>query len=221
MGFLIGIEAAGEALNQATRAAFADANLEPVPPRAICLGLSGVDRAADFDVIRAWLTEQMPGTPFAEEYSMNIRPMLESDVMPLARLMALTPLWQHYNVTEATAAMRLSEGLACGATIAVAELNGEPVGFVWYVKCGAFDRSGYIKLIGVKPERRGNSIGRGLMQHAEAILFASSPDIFLLVSDFNHDARKFYARLGYNQVGAIPDYVMPGITELILHKRLT
>jgi N-acetylmuramic acid 6-phosphate etherase len=60
---VFGIEAAGEALNQATRAAFADANLEPVSPRAICLGLSGVDRTADFDVIRAWLTEQMPGTP--------------------------------------------------------------------------------------------------------------------------------------------------------------
>ena len=151
---------------------------------------------------------------------MNIRPMLQSDVMPLARLMAYTPLWQRYNVTEATAARRLSDGLACGATIAVAELNGAPVGFVWYVKRGAFDRSGYIKLIGVTQEQRGNSIGRALMEHAEAVLLADSPDVFLLVSDFNQDARKFYARLGYNQVGAIPDYVVPGITELIFQKRL-
>jgi ribosomal protein S18 acetylase RimI-like enzyme len=151
---------------------------------------------------------------------MNIRPMLESDVMPLARLMACTPLWQRYNVTEATAARRLSDGLDCGATVAVAELNGAPVGFVWYVKRGAFDRSGYIKLIGVTPEQRGNSIGRALMEHAEAVLLAESPDVFLLVSDFNHDAHKFYARLGYSKVGAIPDYVMPGITELIFRKRL-
>ena len=152
---------------------------------------------------------------------MNIRPMLESDVMPLARLMAFTPLWQHYHVTQASAAQRLSDGLAHGATVAVAELNSAPVGFVWYVRRGAFDRSGYIKLIGVTLERRGNSIGTALMKHAEAVLLADSPDVFLLVSDFNQDARKFYARLGYNQVGAIPDYVVPGITELIFHKRLT
>lgn len=60
---VVGIQTAGEALNQATRAAFADADLEPTSPRAICLGLAGVDRIADFDVIRAWVTEQMPGTP--------------------------------------------------------------------------------------------------------------------------------------------------------------
>jgi ribosomal protein S18 acetylase RimI-like enzyme len=76
----------------------------------------------------------------------------------------------------------------------VAELNGAPVGFVWYVRRGAFDRSGYIKLIGVTQERRGNSIGRALMEHAQAVLLADSPDVFLLVSDFNHDARKFYDR---------------------------
>jgi ribosomal protein S18 acetylase RimI-like enzyme len=152
---------------------------------------------------------------------MNVRPMLEGDIMALARLMASTPLWQHYQVTEASAARRLSEGLADRATIAVAELDGEPVGFVWYVARGAFNRSGYIMLIGVKPERRGHGIGQALMEHAEARLVASSPDVFLLVSDFNHDARKFYARLGYQQVGAIPDYVVPGITELIFHKRLT
>ena len=150
---------------------------------------------------------------------MNIRPMLESDIMPLARLISYTPLWQRYNVTEAAAARRLSDGLASGATIAVAESSGAPIGFVWYVKRGAFDRSGYIKLIGVTPERRGNNIGSALMEHAEAILLADSPDVFLLVSDFNHDAHKFYARLGYCKVGAIPDYVVPGITELIFHKR--
>jgi ribosomal protein S18 acetylase RimI-like enzyme len=44
--------------------------------------------------------------------------------------------------------------------------------------------------------------------------------VFLLTSDFNEDAQAFYRRLGYQQVGAIPDYVVPGITELIFYKRL-
>jgi ribosomal protein S18 acetylase RimI-like enzyme len=149
---------------------------------------------------------------------MNIRPMTANDITPLARLMASSPLWQRYNVTEASTARRLSDGLARGMTIAVAEIEGEPVGFVWYVERGAFNRSGYIMLIGVQPDAKGRGIGRALMEHAESVLFARSPDVFLLVSDFNRDAQQFYARLGYRQVGAIPDYVAPGITELIYRK---
>jgi ribosomal protein S18 acetylase RimI-like enzyme len=150
----------------------------------------------------------------------KIRPMLESDITPLARWMTAAPLWQRYNVTEAGASKRLADGLAGGAAIAVAELDGEPAGFIWLVERGAFNRSGYILLVGVKPELRGRGIGQALIEHAETSLHASSPDVFLLVSDFNRDAQRFYARLGYQQVGAIPDYVAPGITELIFHKRL-
>ena len=151
---------------------------------------------------------------------MNIRPMTASDITPLARLMASSPLWQRYNVTEASTARRLSDGLANGMTIAVAEVEGESVGFVWYVERGAFNRSGYIMLIGVKPGLQGHGIGQALMEHAEEILHTGSQDVFLLVSDFNHAAQRFYARLGYQQVGAIPDYVIHGITELIFRKHL-
>ena len=153
----------------------------------------------------------------------QFRPMVESDIGPLARLMAQTPLWQRYGLTEESAARRLREGLDQGAAIAVAEVAGapdhEPAGFVWYAERGAFNRSGYIVLLGVRPDVRGQGIGRALLEHAEAVLFARSLDVFLLVSDFNRDAQRFYVRLGYQFVGAIPDYVAPGITEMILFKR--
>ncbi len=150
---------------------------------------------------------------------MIIRPIAPGDVPSLARLMAGDPLWQRYGVTEESAARRLREGYAAGATIAVAEIEGEPAGFVWYVERGAFNRSGYIMLIGVQRGERGAGVGRALMAHAEGVLFAHSADIFLLVSDFNAAAQAFYRRLGYEQVGAIPGYVVPGITELIFRKR--
>lgn len=149
---------------------------------------------------------------------MNIRPALPSDVPALARLMAGDPLWQRYGVTEASAARRLAEGLAAGATIAVAEEGGAALGFVWYVARGAFARSGYIMLLGVQPWARGRGVGRALMEYAEAALFADAPDIFLLVSDFNLAAQAFYRRLGYEQVGAISGYVVDGITELVFRK---
>jgi len=150
---------------------------------------------------------------------MHIRPMIAEDIPALARLMSSDPLWQRYGVTEESAARRLREGCASGATIAVAEIDGEPVGFVWYVERGAFNRSGYIMLIGVQGDARGAGVGRALMEHAEAALFARAADIFLLVSDFNTAAQAFYGRLGYEQVGTIPGYVVPGITELIFRKR--
>jgi ribosomal-protein-alanine N-acetyltransferase len=149
---------------------------------------------------------------------MLLRPIQLTDIVPLAQLMAASPLWQRYNVTETSAAQRLRTGLDQQAGIIVAEVADAPVGFIWYVEKGAFNRSGYIMLIGVRADLQGQGLGRVLMQAAETALFAQVADVFLLVSDFNHTAQAFYRRLGYAQVGAIPDYVMPGITELLFHK---
>lgn len=151
--------------------------------------------------------------------SLKIRPLLARDIDVLAQIMAETPLWQRYGVDKARAALRLQSGLCEQAAILVAELDHTPVGFVWFVEKGAFNRSGYIMLIAVEGTVRGKRIGEALMAQAEAQLFAHNQDVFLLVSDFNLEAQRFYQRLGYVQVGAIPDYVVVGITELIFHKR--
>lgn len=148
----------------------------------------------------------------------KLRRLRISDIEPLAQIMAETPLWQRYGVDQEKAALRLQSGFAQQASITVAELNQSPVGFVWFVEKGAFNRSGYIMLIAVNGQLRGQGIGAALMDDAETQLFASSNDIFLLVSDFNHTAQQFYLRRGYQSIGAIPDYVIPGITELLFRK---
>jgi [ribosomal protein S18]-alanine N-acetyltransferase len=161
-----------------------------------------------------------------------IRPMQPADLPACARLMADNPLWQRYNVTYDSALRRLSDGLARQAGLLVAEQDGAVQGFVWVVLRGAFQRSGYIPLIGVRPGTQGRGLGAALLSAAEAIVAAGSidaagstetagaDDIFLLVSDFNTRAQAFYQRQGYEQVGAIPDYVLPGVSELIFRKRL-
>ncbi len=150
---------------------------------------------------------------------MKIRPMDIGDLDALAKLMGDDPLWQRYGVTRESAERRLAGGLEGHATILVAEGEGSPAGFVWYVERGAFARSGYVMLIGVQPGARGHGVGRALMASAEAAMFATGADVFLLVSDFNDAAQVFYGRLGYEQVGRLPDYVVPGIAELIYRKR--
>lgn len=151
--------------------------------------------------------------------SLAIRPMELDDVPAVAAIMAGAELWQRYGVTVASAAQRLHRGLESAATIAVAEIDGRVAGFVWYVVEGAFQRSGYIMLFGVAPDAHGQGIGSALLAYAEKALFATSASIVLLVSDFNVAAQRFYQRRGYVQVGALPDYVKPGVSELIYYKR--
>ena len=58
------------------------------------------------------------------------------------------------------------------------------------------------------------------MEYAEESSRAQGRDLFLLVSDFNTDAQRFYQRLGFQQVGLLEDYVIPGVGELIYRKRV-
>lgn len=149
------------------------------------------------------------------------RPLQSADVPAVAAIMVGNALWQRYGITCAAAARRLHAGLDSGATVVVAETDGAVAGFVWYVVGGAFQRSGYIMLIGVDPSRQGQGIGHALLDHAESALFSTADSILLLVSDFNTAAQRFYHRRGYGQVGAIPDYVIPGVRELIFFKPRT
>lgn len=50
--------------------------------------------------------------------------------------------------------------------------------------------------------------------------FAGRGHLFLLVSSFNERAQHFYREHGYQFVGELKDYLVPGHSELIFHKRL-
>ncbi len=103
----------------------------------------------------------------------------------------------------------------------VARVEGLTAGFAWYIERGGFGLSGYLKLLGVHPNLRGRGVGGLLLEHTERLtLAAGCRDLLLMVSDFNLDAQEFYHDHGYTQVGGIPDYEAPGITELILRKHL-
>lgn len=149
---------------------------------------------------------------------MEILAMTLADIPAAAQIMASNPLWRRYNVTEASVAQRFERGLSECATIVVALFEGEVVGFVWFIARGAFGWHGYIPLVGVHPQKQNQGVGAALMDYAEKELATSSAHIFLLVSHFNEGAQRFYQLRGYRQVGSLLDFVVPGITELILHK---
>ncbi|HQV70304.1 MAG TPA: GNAT family N-acetyltransferase [Thermoflexales bacterium] len=149
----------------------------------------------------------------------SIRPMTAQDVSALAQILLGYP-WTRYEMTRDRAEKVLHDGLAQNAQILVAQADGAPVGFVWFIQRGAFHHSGYIRLIGVAESAKGLGAGKALMEAAEQACAAQSADMFLLVSDFNASAQAFYQRMGYAQVGTLPDYVRPGIAELLMRKTL-
>jgi ribosomal protein S18 acetylase RimI-like enzyme len=152
---------------------------------------------------------------------LRIAPLAEQDILPCAALLATSEPWTRYGITTDAAVALWRRALSDGARVSVARLDARTAGFVWYIAGGGFGLSGYLKLLGVSADARGHGIGAALLDHAERQTLADRQrDLILLVSEFNRAAQRFYRRHGYRRVGMLQDYVVPGIAELIFHKRL-
>jgi ribosomal protein S18 acetylase RimI-like enzyme len=151
-----------------------------------------------------------------------IRPMTADDIALIVDWMVSIPLWQRYHVSTTSARAGFEKGLQQGDLLLVGdwEVEHKAVAFAWCLQTGAFGRSAYLRLIGVNPHFARHGLGTALLAHTERLALAYSKDMFLLVSDFNAEAQRFYQRHGYTQVGAIAGYVLPDVTELIFRKSL-
>jgi GNAT superfamily N-acetyltransferase len=79
---------------------------------------------------------------------------------------------------------------------------------------------GYLRLLAVLEGAQGGGAGAALLAAFEAEVAKASAHAFLLVSDFNGGAQRFYLRHGYARVGALPGLVLPDVAELLFWKRL-
>jgi ribosomal protein S18 acetylase RimI-like enzyme len=157
-----------------------------------------------------------------------VRRLRPEDIEPCARIIAGDPLWRRYDVALPRARRVLRQALAASrrggpaaraaGECAVAHWRGQVAGFVWFRLDGTFHHSGYVRWIGVAAVARGRGVGQRRMRYAEERIFRAGPNVFLLVAEFNASAHAFYRRLGYQKIGAIPDYVVPGVTERVYRK---
>ena len=58
------------------------------------------------------------------------------------------------------------------------------------------------------------------MKFAENRIFSESPNAFIMVSSFNPDAKRLYNRLGFETIGELKDYIIPGHSEFLLRKSI-
>jgi len=76
----------------------------------------------------------------------------------------------------------------------------------------------YLELFAIASGAQHRGLGRALLAAVERAAFARARNLFVCVSDFNHSARRFYARNGYQQVGTLSDLLVAGSAELLLRK---
>jgi ribosomal protein S18 acetylase RimI-like enzyme len=148
----------------------------------------------------------------------KIRKASENDIKDICRIMLSTDPYVTLGYTEDMCVDTVLSGLEEGWT-AVAEYEGEVVGFIIFRVFDGFPLGGYIRALAVDRRFRGKGVGRALMRYAEEIIFRYRRNVFLLVSSFNYDAIRFYRSLGYEFVGEIKDAIVEGFSEYIFRKK--
>jgi ribosomal protein S18 acetylase RimI-like enzyme len=150
----------------------------------------------------------------------NVRPIDPAEVPAIAAGLAGLPLMVRYGRDAPALARALEAARARGEGLLVAEEGGAARGVAWFLTSGTLALGGYLRLIAVLPGASRKGTGVALLRAFEAETARVSPNAFLLVSDFNEGAIRFYEREGYARVGAMPGLVLPDVAEVLYWKRL-
>ena len=143
-----------------------------------------------------------------------IRPLRDAtEARVCAAFLAASEPWLTLGYAEEMFFQRLTNP---AREVHLAELENQIAGVVILHLDGPLN--GYVQIIATHPDWRGHGIGARLMQFAEERIFRQSPNVFLCVSAFNLRAQNFYERLGYECVGELPDFLVPGHSEILLRK---
>lgn len=149
---------------------------------------------------------------------MEIRPAAAADLPALAAGLAGLPLMQRYGRDAARLEAGLAAALDQGDGLLLAVEAGRPAGLAWFLRQGTFGLGGYLKLMAVLPEAQARGTGAALLAAFEAEVARVSRHAFLLCSDFNDGAARFYRRHGWTRAGALPGLVLPDVAEEIYWK---
>ncbi len=144
-----------------------------------------------------------------------IRVFHPKDREPVVRFLSDSDPWKQLNYTAADW-NRIFTPLPQGRDGYVIELDGAVAGIALVRQ--KFLMGDYLELLAVAPWAQGRGLGAALLAHLERIIFARTKNIFVCVSDFNENARRFYRKHGYQEIGPMPNFLIPGSAEILLRK---
>lgn len=125
-----------------------------------------------------------------------------------------------YFSQENKASLAISNGISNQEILVAIDNKGLCLGFIWFIRNGAFHGFPYVHIIAIKEEYRNLGIGNELLNYFEKVV-AQSSKIFLVVADFNPNAKRLYEKCGYIEVGVIPNLYKSGITEFLMMKEIS
>lgn len=125
-----------------------------------------------------------------------------------------------YFSQENKARQALSQGILDQEILVAIDLKGLCLGFIWFIRNGAFHGFPYVHILAVKEGYRNLGIGSKLINYFEEEI-AQRTKVFLVVADFNPKAKKLYERCGYIEVGALPNLYKIGVTEFLMMKEIS
>jgi len=99
-------------------------------------------------------------------------------------------LGKRYFSAEGSARKSINEGFRKGEIYVALDKDNNCKGFVWVILNGIFHSFPYIHIVAVKSEDRGQGIGKILLKSVEEIFYKDYSKLFLLVADFNPEAKR-------------------------------
>jgi len=147
--------------------------------------------------------------------SRAVRPYRPEDRAAIVTMLADSEPWRKlgYNDTDWK---KLFDPLPAGREGFVIESGGVTEGFA--LLRPKFLMGDYLELLVVAPSARSHGLGSALLTHIEGVVFTRAKNLFACVSDFNAEARKFYQKNGYQEIGPMPNFLIPGSAEILLRK---
>jgi [ribosomal protein S18]-alanine N-acetyltransferase len=144
-----------------------------------------------------------------------IRDMTPNDRDAVVQLLAESDPWKTLGYSSADW-NRIFCPLPQGRNAYVVEVKGKVAGIA--IVREKFLLGDYLELLGIALWARGKGLGGTLLRHIEPIVFGRTKNLFACVSDFNEQARAFYKKHGYQEIGPMPNFLIPGSAEMLLRK---
>jgi [ribosomal protein S18]-alanine N-acetyltransferase len=139
----------------------------------------------------------------------------EADKKAAAQLMASNDPWVTLGRTYEKCLATIRNPLA---EVYVAKVDDVVMGLAIIQLKGAL--VGYIQTLLIAEEYRGHTLGHQMITYLENRIYEFSPNVFMCVSDFNKDAQRLYAKMGYEVIGEIKNYIAEGHSEILLRKTI-
>lgn len=163
----------------------------------------------------------MTALPFAAERhdlgAALLRPLRDGEIAPLAAAMAAIPPWATigYPVADMEAFFRRADA---GTYKFAIDIDGAVLGTVSVRN--PFLKGPYLELLAVLPPAQKRGIGAAVLDWMAREAAGSGRNLWLCVSDFNVNARRFYERNGFAETAVLDDLALDGCTEIFMRRRI-